>query len=146
MLSVPMPAGYGVAIPHNPKDLLKMIENQKKAKLNNPSNSVFLQPSNVASMPPPAAQLNHTSYDRLRKQQNDREAYEARLMALEDYTHTDEGKVRLQRWEERLNMESEDAASIQLKELFKDYDKQRFRNRIRSEVEARKAQEKAERE
>ncbi|RYH15342.1 hypothetical protein EON65_31885 [archaeon] len=104
MLSVPMPAGYGMAIPHNPKDLLKMIESQKKAKHTTPSSSMVLQPSQISSLPPPVAQLNHTSYDRLKKQQGDRESYEARLMALEDYSHTKEGKMRLQRWEDRLNM------------------------------------------
>lgn len=45
-----------------------------------------------------------------------------------------------------INRETEDAQSIQLKVIYKDYDKQRFQEQIRRDVEARKAAELAERE
>lgn len=83
--SVFVPEGFGIAIPNNPQDLLKMIQQQHKRNLNKAS--------------------KHTDIiGRAQKQEQQREVYENKLMEFEDFIYKPEGTERLQRHFEHLRM------------------------------------------
>eukprot|EP00981_Chlorochromonas_danica_P000857 scaffold208_cov149-Ochromonas_danica.AAC.3 len=143
----PVPEGCGLAIPNSANDLLRFIQSQKNKKSSASTSSLKLNNSAVFS--------NNVA-DRQKRQEAERQSYERRLMELEDLTNS-EATSHLKIAEERLLMcerlffpssplETEDAQSVMLKAVFKEYDQQRFREKIRLEVEERKAKELAEKE
>ena len=80
-----IPEGFGVAIPSNPQDLLKFIQQQHKKNLN---------------------KVNKQSdiIGRAQKQEKQREIYENKLMEFEDFIFKPEGAERLQRQFEHIRM------------------------------------------
>jgi len=80
-----VPEGFGIAIPSNPHDLLKLIQQQHKR--------------NVSK-----ANQNSNIIGRAQKQEQQREVYENKLMEFEDFIYKPEGAERLQRHFEHLRM------------------------------------------
>lgn len=120
------PISYGQAIPSDPKELLKLLLLQSKTY----SNSIASSQGRFA----------------LQSVDDNREKMESKLMEFEDYTYTDDGRLRALRYEDRIKMESEDIISAQHMATFKDQNKIDFREQIRREVEQRKLQEQLEKE
>ena len=83
--SVAKPESFGVAIPSNPQDLLKMIQQQHKRNLHNVNKQSDL-------------------IGRAQKQEQQREMFENKLMEFEDYIYKPEGSDRLNRHFEILRM------------------------------------------
>lgn len=83
--SAAVPEGFGIAIPSNPGDLLKLIQQQHKRNLH---------------------KVNKQSdiIGRAQKQEQQREMFEGKLMEFEDYIYKPEGSERLSRHLENLKM------------------------------------------
>lgn len=90
----PVPAGYGVAIPHSPNDLLAFIKSQQKQKKKSSASSsaISINGSGLGAL------------DRQKKLEEEHEGYERKLMELEDFYFTQEGSARIRRAEDRLLM------------------------------------------
>ena len=82
---VAVPEGFGIAIPTNSQDLLKLIQQQHKRNLH---------------------KVNKQSdiIGRAQKQEQQREIFESKLMEFEDYIYKPEGSERLSRHFENLKM------------------------------------------
>ena len=80
-----VPEGFGIAIPSNPQDLLKLIQQQHKKNLHKVNKQ-----SDVIG--------------RAQKQEQQREIFEGKLMEFEDYIYKPEGSERLKRHFEILKM------------------------------------------
>lgn len=80
-----VPEACGLAIPGNPSDLLKMIQQQHKRNLHKVTK-------------------NNDIIGRARKQEIQRELFEGKLMEFEDYIYKLEGRDRLNRHFEHLRM------------------------------------------
>jgi hypothetical protein len=82
---VAVPEGFGIAIPTNPQDLLKLLQQQHKRNLNK-------------------ATKQSDIIGRAQKQEQQREIFENKLMEFEDYIYKTEGLDRLNRHFENLRM------------------------------------------
>eukprot|EP00598_Pedospumella_elongata_P014145 CAMPEP_0184992258 /NCGR_PEP_ID=MMETSP1098-20130426/40493_1 /TAXON_ID=89044 /ORGANISM="Spumella elongata, Strain CCAP 955/1" /LENGTH=1255 /DNA_ID=CAMNT_0027517835 /DNA_START=84 /DNA_END=3851 /DNA_ORIENTATION=- len=122
-----IPEGFGVAIPSNPQDLLKFIQQQHKKNLN---------------------KVNKQSdiIGRAQKQEQQREIYENKLMEFEDFIFKPEGAERLQRQFEHIRMETEDELSMQIESIERNRKVIDIKEQVRQEVAERKRQEEAEKE
>lgn len=97
-----VPEGFGTAIPSNPAELMKFLQQQrqmqKAAASSTDVKKAAIQQSSTGGH-------HHTlSEERLKKQEHDREDYESRLMQMEDFIFTSEGASRIKRIEDRLKM------------------------------------------
>eukprot|EP01038_Epipyxis_sp_PR26KG_P012569 gene12569-16857_t len=114
-------------LPSNPKDLMKILKAKKKKTELNGNNSnqiVFLN-------------------KKIERENN----LEMQLMAMEDYIFTPEGVIRMNRYAEKLKMETEDENSLQIELKYRIEIKEKlFRIQVRKEAEERKQQELIEKE
>ncbi len=97
---VVVPEGFGTAIPSTPGELMKFLQQQRQKAA-----SSALDVKNIATLNSQIGGAYHSlSEERLKKQEQERENYETRLMQLEDYIFKHEGNERIKRIEERLKM------------------------------------------
>ena len=80
-----VPQGHGVAIPQNPEDLLKLIQLQHKRNMQK-------------------AAKHGNILNKSRRQEEQRESYERKLMEFEDFIYKFDDSDRLQRHFEGLKM------------------------------------------
>jgi hypothetical protein len=79
------PEQFGIALPDNPQDLLKLLQKQHKRNMSKATKQTDI-------------------IGRAEKQERQKELYESKLMEFEDYVFKTEGADRLNRYFEILRM------------------------------------------
>lgn len=107
--AVHVPEGFGTAIPTNPTELLKFLQTQKAQRAAHNASRQDVKSFATSShhsfgQDHQHSNANGLAADRMKKQDVERENFEIRQMALEDYIYKEEGKLRMRLAEERLKM------------------------------------------
>ena len=120
------PQVVGQALPSDPRELIKLLKLRSRQR--------------------PLVASEGYNGERDRAQDLNREKTERKIMSLEDYIYTDEGRIRAQQHEDHVKMEAEDILSAQEVARHKEQLKLDFRAQIRKEAEERQKAELLEKE